>query len=190
MARVGLNPETVTHAAAHIVDAGGRSALTLARLAADLQVAAPSLYKHIAGLDDLMDRVTLLSIHQLADDLTKAALARSGRQALAAVSEAYRHYAVGHPGLYSLLQGPLRTEAVAQQADAARILATMEAVVRSYQVQDRLIFHAIRIVRSGLHGFCDLEIRGALQLPHSTTESFSLLVDALDASLNRLGQMD
>lgn len=45
MPRAGLDPEKVTEAAAVIVDAGGPAELTLARLAAQLGVAPPSLYK-------------------------------------------------------------------------------------------------------------------------------------------------
>ena len=43
MPRAGLDPEIVTEVAASIVDAEGRTALTLARLAADLRVAPPSM---------------------------------------------------------------------------------------------------------------------------------------------------
>ena len=101
MPREGLTPELVTEAAANIVDAHGPAALTLARLAADPGVAAPSLYKHVAGLDDLVLRVSTLAVRRLADALTTAALGRSGRPALSSVANAYRCFAIEHPGLYA-----------------------------------------------------------------------------------------
>jgi AcrR family transcriptional regulator len=72
-----VDTEIVTEAAARVVDADGLPALTLARLASELGVAAPSLYKHVAGLDDLILHVTTLSIRRL--------LPRSPREPVAVV---------------------------------------------------------------------------------------------------------
>ena len=188
MPRAGLDPEIVTEAAAAIVDAQGLAALTLARLAADLGVAPPSLYKHVAGLDDLILRVTTLSIRRLTDTLAAAALGRSGRQALLAVAEAYRRFATGHVGLYALTQSALTPGSAAQQAEASRAVEVLAAAIRSYNVPDDLLIHAIRVVRAGLHGFADIESRGGFQMPLSVDESFQVLIDALDTSLSNLGR--
>lgn len=188
MPRAGLDPEIVTGAAAVIVDADGLAALTLARLAAELGVAPPSLYKHVAGLDDLILRVTTLSIRRLTDDLAAAALGRSGRQALLAIAEAYRRFAIEHTGLYSLTQSGAKPGSAVQQAEASRAVGVLAAAIRSYNVPDDLLIHAIRVVRAGLHGFADIEARGGFQMPYSVDESFLELIDALDASLSNLGR--
>ncbi len=188
MPRARLDPGIVTEAAAAIVDADGPGALTLARLAADLGVAPPSLYKHVAGLDDLILRVTTFSVRRLADDLTASALARSGRPALVAVADAYRRFAVSHPGLYSWTQAAPGAGSPDYLAASSRAVGVLDAVVRSYGVPDDLAIHAIRIVRAGLHGFADIETRGGFQLPTPLDASFSALVDALDASLQDLGK--
>ena len=187
MPRARLDPESVTAAAAVIVDADGPAALTLARLAADLGVAPPSLYKHVAGLDDLVIRVATLSIRRLADDLTAAVLGRSGREALLAIAEAYRRFATEHAGLYALTQASPEPGSTAHQAEAARAVDIVGAANRSYGVPDNLAIHAIRMVRAGLHGFADIEVRGGFRMPHPPDESFLVLIDALDASLSRLG---
>ncbi len=188
MPRAGLDPKTVTEAAAVIVDADGLAALTLARLAADLGVAPPSLYKHVAGHDDLIVRVATLSIRRLADDLTAAILGRSGRDALLSFAEAYRRFAVGHPGLYALTQMAPAPGLTAHQAAASRALDVFGAAIRNYGVPDDLSIHAIRMVRAGLHGFADIEARGGFQMPHPVDESFLVLLGALDASLGNLGR--
>lgn len=188
MPRAGLDPEIVTEAAAVIVDADGRAALTLARLAADLGVAPPSLYKHVAGLDDLTIRVTTLSIRRLADNLTQAAIGRSGRQALVAIADAYRRFAIEHTGLYALTQAAPDPPSNEQRAEAARALEIFSAVIASYSVPEELLIHAIRMVRAGLHGFADIEARGGFQMPQSVDESFLVLIEALDTSLSNLGK--
>ena len=186
MPREGLTPEVVTEAAAAIVDAHGPARLTLARLAADLAVAPPSLYKHVAGLDDLILRVSTLALRRLADVLTTAALGRAGRPALMSIANAYRRFVIEHAGLYTLTQAELKPNSSAQQIEALRLVAVFEAVVRSYGISDNRSVHAIRIVRAGLHGFSDIENCGGFQMAQSVDESFTMLVDALHALLLHL----
>lgn len=187
MPRGRLNSEVVIEAAANIVDVYGPAALTLARLASDLGVAAPSLYKHVAGLDDVLLGASTLAIRHLADVLTEAALGQSGQPALHAIATAYRRFAIDHTGLYALTQMKLKLDAGAQQIQAMRAVAVFAAIVRSYGVPDDRSIHAIRIVRAGLHGFSDLEARCGFQLAPSVDESFVVLVDGLHASLTHLG---
>lgn len=188
MPRAGLDPDIVTKAAAVIVDADGLAALTLARLAAALGVRLPSLYKHVTGLDDLTVRVTTLAIRRLADDVTAAAIGRSGRHTLLAIAEAYRRFAVEHAGLYPLIQAAPELTLKAQRAEVARALGIFSAIVASYDVPGEVSVHAIRMVRAGLHGFADIEARGGFQMPEAMDESFLVLIDALDTSLENLGR--
>ena len=188
MPRAGLSPESVAEAAAVIVDAEGSSTLTIARLAAGLGVAPPSLYKHVASLNDVILRVTTLAIRRLANDLAAAALGRSGREALSNIANAYRRYAIEHTGLYALTQTAIGLDSSEQQAEASRAVEVVRAAIRSYGVPDGLSIHAVRIVRAGLHGFADIEARGGFGMPYPIDESFLLLVDALDAALVDLGR--
>ncbi len=190
MPREGLSPEVVTEAAAAIVDAHGLAALTLARLAARLSVAPPSLYKHIGGQDDLIHRVSTLSLRRLNDELTTAAMARSGREALSSIAHAYRRFAIEHAGLYTLTQGALRPDSGAQQAEAQRVLKVFDAVISSYGVPDGLSVHATRVIRASLHGFVDIEARGGFGLPQSVDDSFDLIVEAAHAWLRSLCSRD
>ena len=119
---------------------------------------------------------------------TAAALGRSGRNALLAIAQAYRRFAMEHSGLYALTQSALKPGSTAQEAEAARAVEVLAAVVRGYSVPEKLLIHAIRVVRAGLHGFADIEARGGFQIPQSVDESFLVLIDALDASLSTLGR--
>ena len=100
MPRAGLSAESVTREAARIVDAEGLGALSLARLAQSLGVAAPSLYKHVKGLDGLVAGLVDLTANAFADALAEASVGRSGKGALQAIASAYRSFAHSHPGTY------------------------------------------------------------------------------------------
>jgi AcrR family transcriptional regulator len=88
MPRAGLDANAVVAAAAAVADADGLDAVTLARLAADLGVRAPSLYTHVAGLPDLRQRLAARGARELAAALGAAAAGRSGSDALAAAGAA------------------------------------------------------------------------------------------------------
>ena len=187
MPRAGLDPEIVTEAAAAIVDAEGLAGLTLARLAAKLGVAPPSLYKHVGGLADLTVRVTTLAIRRLADGLVAAAIGRSDGQAFHAVAEAYRRFAIEHGGLYLLTQSAPEPTSAEQGVEVGRALEVFSAVVAGYGIPDELAVHAIRMIRAGLHGYADIETRRGFQMAACVDESFRILVEALDTSLRTLG---
>ena len=183
MPRAGLDPDVVVRRAGALIDEHGPEALTLARLAGELGVASPSLYKHVGGLDDLLGRVAVAATAELAARLGAACRGRSGRRALEAIAEAYRRFAREHPGTYPLTQRARGTDAWTAAAEDA--VTSVAAALSGYGV-DAEDVHRIRFVRSALHGFVDLERNGGFGLPASVDQSFAILVDALDATLRAL----
>ena len=101
MPRAGLTTERVVTEAATVADEVGLEQLTLAAVAQRFGVALPSLYKHIEGLDGLQRDLAVLGMQHLAAALSRAAVGRSGREALEAVAHAYRKFAKERPGLYT-----------------------------------------------------------------------------------------
>ena len=180
MPRAGLDAGVVTRRAAALVDERGLEQLTLARLAGELGVATPSLYKHVGGLDDLLGRVAVLATRELAERLAAAGEGRSGREALGALAAEFRAFARERPGVYPLSQRA-RDDAAWQEA-AGETVAAVAGALAAYGIGEGDT-HAIRCVRSALHGFVDLERTGGFGLPVSVDESFEVLVDGLDATL-------
>lgn len=181
MARAGLDADVVVRRAGALLDEHGVATLTLARVAGELGVATPSLYKHIGGLDDLLARVAVAATAELAARLGAASRGRSGRAALQAIADAYRQFAREHPGTYPLTQRAQDTDA--WTAAATDAVTAVVAALSGYGLEEGDV-HRIRFVRSTLHGFVDLERTGGFGLPASVDESFAVLVDALDAMLD------
>jgi AcrR family transcriptional regulator len=187
MPRAGLDTDAVVRAATRLADAEGLEAVTLARLATDLDVRPPSLYAHVGGLGDLRRRIGHRGALELADELQAAAAGRAGGEALIAVAEAYRRYALAHPGSYEALQSapdPADREATAA---AQRVVDVVLAVLRGYGLADDDAVHATRVVRSALHGFVALERGGGFALPLGLDESYARLVAVLDRGLPAAG---
>ncbi len=57
---------------------------------------------------------------------------------------------------------------------------------RAGEAMESRSVHAIRLVRSGVHRFTDIEARGGFQRPEFIDECFALLVDALDVPLRSM----
>ncbi len=185
MARVGLDRPAVVAAAAKLADKDGLEALTLARLAADVGVRPPSLYAHISGLDDLRLQIGVRGARQLAHELAAAAAGRAGSNALRAIADAYRSYGRSHPGSYAALQR-LSDPTDAQAAEAGRgVVEVVLAVLRGYRLEGDDAIHGVRAIRASLHGFVALETNGGFGIPLSVDDSFTRLVDLLDAGLRQ-----
>jgi AcrR family transcriptional regulator len=178
--RAGLDPEAVVAAAASIADADGLEAVTLARLAAQLGVRTPSLYSHVGGLDDLRRRLAARGARELADAMLQAAAGRAAGDALRAVAAAYREYARAHPGSYAAAQ---RSADVRDDANAARAVRVVTAILAGYGLEGDEAIHATRAVRAALHGFAALEGGGGFGIALAVDETFERLVDLLDRGL-------
>ena len=183
MPRAGLSTESVVDAAVELVDEQGWPALTLAAVAIRTGVAAPSLYKHVRSLEALQQKVSARATAELAQTLTRSVAGRSGEEALRCLADAYRDYALAHPGRYPL------TQRVPDPGDPDHVAAGEQAVqavfaaLRGYGLEGDEAIHATRAARSALHGFVSLEIDGGFALRQDVGQSFERLVSALHVSL-------
>ena len=183
MPRAGLDAAAVVDAAGQLADSEGLDRLTLARLADRLGVRPPSLYAHVDGLDDLRGRVGARAAAQMTAEVSAAAAGRAGHDALQAVADAYRRFAHAHPGMYAAMQrAPEDPESEAATA-AGRLLEVFAAVLRGYGLEGDDAIHAIRLVRSALHGFVTLEQDEGFRMPVSLEETYRRLITMVEAGL-------
>jgi AcrR family transcriptional regulator len=185
MPRAGLDRDRVVDAAIAIADAEGLDAVTLARVAGELGVRPPSLYKHVDGRDGLLRAIALRSVRELTDALGAAAVGRSGADALHAVAGAQRDYARAHPGRYAATVRAPSADDDQHRAAAQRAVEVMRAVLRGWGLSGDEAVHAVRAVRSAVHGFVAIEAGGGFGMPVDLDASFGRLVDLLASGLAR-----
>lgn len=177
MARAGLTPDRVVEAAAVMADETGLGGVVLAGLAERVGVRQPSLYKHIDSLAGLRRGISVVAQRQLLEVLTRAAVGRSGREALVAMARAYRGWALEHPGRYEAAQLVPAPGDVEHQASAAAIVDLIADVLAAYGLRDDDAIDAIRGFRAMLHGFVSLEAAGGFRLRADVDRSFDRLVE-------------
>jgi AcrR family transcriptional regulator len=166
-----------------MADAAGGAEVTLAELAASLGVRTPSLYNHVSGQTGLRRDLALLGTRELSARLGRAAVGKAADGAVLALANAYREFAGEHPGLYAAtLRAPEPSDSELR-AVGEEILAVLRAVLEAYGLRGDEATHAIRGLRSLLHGFVSLEVAGGFGLPLDLDESFTRLVRVFTAGL-------
>lgn len=181
--RAGLTREQVVAVAAELADAHGLEQLTLAQVAEQVGVRLPSLYNHVNGLPDLRRELTFVGLRQLGDAISRAAIGKAGDEAVLAIAQAYRRYVTEHPGLYAAtMQAPPPGDQALEQTSRA-IVDVVLAVLAPYGLAEPTAIHAVRGLRSIVHGFATLEAAGGFGIPLDRNESFHWLLRAYLAGL-------
>ena len=187
MPRAGLSPASVAEAGAALVDEIGYDQLSMGLVADRLGVKTPSLYKHVSNQADLAHSIAVLAITELADAIRDAIQGRAGSDALVAGANAMRTFVREHPGRYAAgnaakLTGPDDPLLPA----SGRVMDTWAAMLHGYHLDPSQEIHALRMLRSILHGFGTLEAAGSFQVDAPVDDSFTWLVDFIDHGLHAL----
>jgi AcrR family transcriptional regulator len=180
--RAGLTRQRVVADAAVLVDELGWGRLSLAAVATRLGVKLPSLYKHIDSLDGLRGELAVLGTRELGAAITSAAMGRAGGDALRAVADAYRGYAIAHPGRYAATVRAPQPDDLAHVAATDAVLRVVLAVLAGYGLSGDDAIDAARALRAALHGFITLEASGGFGLPRDVDRSYQRLVAGLDST--------
>ena len=139
--------EEILDVASRLLEREGPEALTMRRLAAEMGMQAPSLYKHVRGKHAIESG---LQERALAD---MAAALEPVEGDLGALAASYRAWALAHPRLYALAtQRPLDRESVSAEVEAA----AAGPVVRAAGGDE----HRARALWALAHGMVALEMAG------------------------------
>jgi AcrR family transcriptional regulator len=163
----------------------GLDGLSMGDLAKALNVRVPSLYSHVAGIGDVKRLVALHGLAELEQGVARATIGKSGPEAVRALMNGYRNFVRKNPGVYAAsIPTPPREDAE-WSAAVDRLTETCLATMQEYGLQGAEAIHALRGLRSLVHGFASLEASGALKHPVKRDESFAWLVESFLAMLEK-----
>ncbi len=184
MPRAGLTGDDVVASAAALADEIGFHGVTMGLLSDRLGVRAPSLYKHVGGLADLQHRVATMAMTELGEVIRDAVQGRAKLDALAALLTAARAYVRCHPGRYAATVGAEFTGPDDPLlAAGTRVINSIAAVLRGYGIGEDEMDHAIRTIRSAMHGFAMLEASKGFQWNADPDVSFDWMIRFIDRGL-------
>ncbi|MEV6668900.1 WHG domain-containing protein [Streptomyces sp. NPDC051162] len=183
MVRAGLTVAKLTEAAAELADESGIDKVTLSALARRFGVKDASLYSHLKNVRDLRVRVALRASEEMTGRIAAAVAGRAGKDALVAFADAYRDYALEHPGQYAATQMRLEPEEVAGSVGLRRSVELTYGMLRAYGLTEPDLTDAGRLLRSTFHGYIHLELSGGFGHSRDVRASWSRSLDALHVLL-------
>jgi AcrR family transcriptional regulator len=176
-ARPGINKTVVLQAALELADELGLEQVSLSLLSKKLNIKTPSLYNHIEGMSGLRKDLARLGIQKLIERLTDAAFGKSGEDAIHAFGQAYLSYARQYPGLYEATISAPEQNDTELQSLSEDVLNLLFRVLEAFTLDREDALHAVRGLRSIVHGFTTLELKQGFGLALDRDESFRRLLN-------------
>jgi AcrR family transcriptional regulator len=160
--RKPITLDAIAGAGLVIVDREGLGALTMRRLAAELQVEAPSLYHHVRGKEAVLD---LVAVHVLNQAPLLASRARTPKGRVRDLVLAYREAMLEHPNVFALLM-----QLTAERSGLLNSAHAILAELRGSGLSDRVARERNQHIAAYVTGWIGTEIAGGKAGRHSTLE--------------------
>lgn len=176
MPRQGLNRNAVIEAAIQLANKEGFSSLSLGELARQLDIRPPSLYKHIQSLEDLQDEIGIRGINALIHELNQVDNQGNPQNTIYEICIIYRNFALKNKALYESIQPAMTRRSPKFQESAKELLETILSFVTRLKINKKDYIHAVRSLRSLMHGFIELERQGGFGMKEDLDKSFQYLV--------------
>jgi len=172
----------IVAAARVIAEREGWDAVTIRRLADEIEYSQPVLYSHFENRDAIVAAVAVQGFEEITVALRKAASESTGRRnALKNVAMAYLAFALGHPALYEamfVLPTNLRFAEAGTRPELRAGFEALAAVVTPFCVDVAVVTETFW---AALHGLAELERSGRVR-PAARDERIALLVRAIVVS--------
>src|ERR1700691_6472991 len=181
-----VDKDRICQQAIVLANSRGLDGLSMNDLAQALNIRAPSLYSHVAGIDDVKRLLALHGLDLLDRSVAQATIGKSGAEAVTAGLNAYRDFVRKNPGVYAAMIPTPPRSAREWRGAVDRLMDTLLASLREYGLCGSELIHALRGLRSLVHGFVSLESSGALKHRVDRDESFAWMVGSFVAALERM----
>lgn len=175
--RVKLDRQIIVAAAAEIADLNGLDNITLTAVSERLGVRKPSLYNHVNGLPELKGQLAIWGTDQLRAKISEVAIGKARQDAIMAIADAYRLFAHQRPGLYKAIVSSPDRDNLELKVAIQKMMAVISQVLEPYGLAASDKTHALRGLRSLMHGFASLEEAGWFAAPIDREESYQCLIN-------------
>ncbi|RIX53071.1 TetR/AcrR family transcriptional regulator [Paenibacillus nanensis] len=183
--RAGLDLNVIIMQAAELADSEGLESVTLASLAKKLGVRSPSLYNHVEGLPALRSHLAVYGLQLLNEALSHAAGDAIGYEAVVRIASAYTGFARAHPGLYELTLRAPSLDNKEHERLADKLVNMFLNILSPYGLSEEEGIHAVRGLRSLLHGFASIEGHGGFGIPIDIDKSVAFVLHRFLAGLEK-----
>lgn len=186
MSKGNVDRHLVIMEAAALANEVGFSNVTLKLIAERLNIKTPSLYNHIASLEDLKQELMAYGWQEFTGRLAEVLIGESGDEALRLGCSTFYEYAVENPGVFEAMafsnsnDGRMKTEA------SEEFMRILFKVLGKRNIGEENAGQVMRLARSYLEGFTLLVNHGAFDTTLPLKESFDFGVGVIIDCIHKL----
>lgn len=176
---MSINKEKVIQTTTQLVDKEGLNNISLKVVAENLGIRTPSLYNHIASLDDLLREVAHAGMKEMNSLITQAAIGETGVNAIKSLCCAYFKYMIKHPGVYETIQWATwhgNNETVEIFNNYKSILTKL---IYSCNLQKEKTNEILDLLIGVIHGYTTMNLGKAFSKPEETTNELLIAIDTV-----------
>ncbi|MBW4651682.1 MAG: WHG domain-containing protein [Kaiparowitsia implicata GSE-PSE-MK54-09C] len=187
-----LTPQDVVQAAINCLDRDGETALGVNRVAQELGVKPPAIYKHLDGNTGLR-RAVALEIWRtyLTDCQSQMTGITEPHTLLRVKAQATRNFAQRYPARYTVMMQyqmrPTDPEEVEIIQDSLHLL---QKSLQLYKLSEEALIDVMRMVNAAIYGFITREQQELMTLNRSTDRSYEVMLNALLVAIEYIQQSD
>lgn len=187
-----LTPQDVVRAAIICLDRDGESALGVNRVARELGVKPPAIYKHLDGNTGLRRAVALeIWRNYLTDCQSQMTDITEPRTLLRVGAQATRNFAQRYPARYAvMMQYQMRPTDPDEAEIIQNSLHFLQKSLQLYKLSKDALIDVMRMINAAIYGFIIREQQELMTLNRSTDQSYEVMLDALIAAIEHIRQND
>lgn len=171
--------ERIVAAARAVAESEGWDAVTIRRLAKEIEYSQPILYSHFANRDAIVAAVAVEGFKELATVLQEAAGGANGRRdALMDVAMAYFAFALSRPALYQAMFILPTQLQFAEAETRSELRAGFDAIAAAVSPFCADVEIVTETLWAALHGLAELERSGRIR-PGMRDKRIALVVQAI-----------
>lgn len=173
-----INRQQIVQAAREFIEKESVETLTLSKLAATLGVKAPSLYRHVANKEALLQAINLLTLKEMGSKLDRAKQPdATPREQVAQIMQAYRAFAHAQADLYLLAMATKPGEGRPDEDVLVEIVMPLQIVVAQISGEASGLA-ALRGLFALAHGYVMLELNQQFQRGGDLSKTFEEAISA------------
>lgn len=187
-----LTQADVIAAAIACLDQEGETALGVNRVARELGIKPPAIYKHLDGNSGLRRAVALTIWRDyLKNCRQQTAGITDPQDLLRAGAHATRNFARSYPARYAVMMHYQLQPTDPEEAEIIQeSLHWFQISLQLYKLSDAALIDAMRIVNAAIYGFIIREQSDLMTLDRSTDTSYEVMLDALLVALQYIQQIN
>lgn len=183
-----LSRQDVIAAAIACIDQEGAAALGVSRVARQLGIKPPAIYRHLENGADLQRAAAIELWRQYVDECQRAIAGRSiTTDLLKQLGHFTRNFAKTYPARYRVMMQVQLQPSDPEAAEVIQQLLTfLHQALEIYSLSHTQLIDVMRMLNASIYGFIAIEQAGLMTLDQSIDQSYEVMLEGLIVAIEHV----